>query len=100
MAAISLLNPKAEFARAAEALAVNISAAKGIQDVMKTNLGPKGTMKMYVFDDTHTCSFHSFIYRSICTNFRCLGLGTVLKTKSMIHSWFPVARIPMHEAVS
>ncbi len=49
MAAISLLNPKAEFARAAQALSVNISAAKGIQDVMKTNLGPKGTMKMYVF---------------------------------------------------
>lgn len=48
MAAISLLNPKAEFARAAQALSVNISAAKGIQDVMKTNLGPKGTMKMLV----------------------------------------------------
>ena len=48
MAAISLLNPKAEFARAAQALSVNISAAKGIQDVMKTNLGPKGTMKMSV----------------------------------------------------
>ncbi|XP_038217396.1 T-complex protein 1 subunit zeta [Zerene cesonia] len=48
MAAISLLNPKAEFARAAQALAVNISAAKGIQDVMKTNLGPKGTLKMLV----------------------------------------------------
>lgn len=48
MAAISLLNPKAEFARAAQALAVNISAAKGIQDVMKTNLGPRGTMKMLV----------------------------------------------------
>lgn len=48
MAAISLLNPKAEFARAAQALAINISAAKGIQNVMKTNLGPKGTMKMLV----------------------------------------------------
>ncbi|XP_012234559.1 T-complex protein 1 subunit zeta [Linepithema humile] len=48
MAAISLLNPKAEFARSAQALAVNISAAKGIQDVMRTNLGPKGTMKMLV----------------------------------------------------
>ncbi|XP_074040697.1 chaperonin containing TCP1 subunit 6 [Leptinotarsa decemlineata] len=46
--AISLLNPKAEVARAAQALAVNISAAKGIQDVMKTNLGPKGTVKMLV----------------------------------------------------
>ncbi|XP_074096917.1 chaperonin containing TCP1 subunit 6 [Cotesia typhae] len=48
MAAISLLNPKAEVARASQALAVNISGAKGIQDVMKTNLGPKGTMKMLV----------------------------------------------------
>jgi len=48
MAAISLLNPKAEVARAAQALAVNISAAKGIQDVMKSNLGPRGTMKMLV----------------------------------------------------
>ena len=37
-----MLNPKAEVARAAQALAVNISAAKGIQDVLKTNLGPKG----------------------------------------------------------
>lgn len=48
MASISLLNPKAEFARAAQALAINISAAKGLQDVMRTNLGPKGTVKMYV----------------------------------------------------
>ncbi|XP_075155719.1 chaperonin containing TCP1 subunit 6 [Haematobia irritans] len=48
MASISLLNPKAEFARAANALAINISAAKGLQDVMRTNLGPKGTMKMLV----------------------------------------------------
>lgn len=48
MAAISLLNPKAEVARASQALAVNISGARGIQDVMKTNLGPKGTMKMLV----------------------------------------------------
>jgi len=35
MSAISVLNPKAEVARAAQALAVNISAAKGIQDVLK-----------------------------------------------------------------
>ncbi|ALC49054.1 Tcp-1zeta [Drosophila busckii] len=48
MASISLLNPKAEFARAAQALAINISAAKGLQDVMRTNLGPKGTVKMLV----------------------------------------------------
>ena len=46
MAAIQTLNPKAEFARAAAALQVNTSAAIGLQNVLKTNLGPKGTMKM------------------------------------------------------
>lgn len=46
MSAISTLNPKAEVARAAAALHVNITAARGLQDVLKTNLGPKGTMKM------------------------------------------------------
>lgn len=48
MAAINIVNPKAEFARAAQALQINISAAKGLQEVLKTNLGPKGTMKMLV----------------------------------------------------
>ncbi|XP_063396724.1 T-complex protein 1 subunit zeta-like [Mytilus trossulus] len=48
MSAIKSLNPKAEVARAAQALAVNISAAKGLQDVLKSNLGPKGTLKMLV----------------------------------------------------
>lgn len=48
MSAIHSLNPKAEVAKAAAALAVNISAAKGLQDVLKTNLGPKGTLKMLV----------------------------------------------------
>jgi len=48
MAAISMLNPKAEIARASQALAVNMAGARGIQDVLKTNLGPKGTMKMLV----------------------------------------------------
>lgn len=42
------LNPKAEVARAHAALSVNISAARGLQDVLRTNLGPKGTMKMLV----------------------------------------------------
>jgi T-complex protein 1 subunit zeta len=48
MAAINILNPKAEFARAAQALSINISASRGIAEVMKSNLGPKGTMKMLV----------------------------------------------------
>lgn len=69
MAAISLLNPKAEFARAAQALAVNISAAKGIQDVMKTNLGPKGTMKMYVL--MFTCKFNNCLIIKIILSNLC-----------------------------
>ena len=48
MAAISILNPKAEIARASHSLAINISAAKGLQEILKSNLGPKGTMKMLV----------------------------------------------------
>ncbi|XP_039267908.1 T-complex protein 1 subunit zeta-like [Styela clava] len=48
MSAIKSLNPKAEVARSTQALAINISAAKGLQDVLRTNLGPKGTMKMLV----------------------------------------------------
>lgn len=48
MAAIGILNPKAEYARANEAFMLNLSAARGLQDIMKANLGPKGTMKMLV----------------------------------------------------
>uniref|UniRef100_A0A8B7UDD0 Uncharacterized protein LOC109685288 n=1 Tax=Castor canadensis TaxID=51338 RepID=A0A8B7UDD0_CASCN len=48
MAAVKTLNPKAEVARAQAALSVNISAARGLQEVLRTNLGPKGTMKMLV----------------------------------------------------
>ncbi|EEC11846.1 chaperonin complex component, TCP-1 delta subunit, putative [Ixodes scapularis] len=46
MAAVLTLNPKAEVARHAQALAVNINAARGLQNVLRTNLGPTGTMKM------------------------------------------------------
>ncbi|KAF8571076.1 hypothetical protein P879_04091 [Paragonimus westermani] len=48
MASISILNPKAEFARAQHAFNINFAAARGLYDVLKTNLGPKGTMKMLV----------------------------------------------------
>ncbi|KAH8402062.1 hypothetical protein KR009_009515 [Drosophila setifemur] len=48
MAAISLLNPKSEIARAAQALGINISAATSLQKLMASNLGPKGTTKMLV----------------------------------------------------
>ncbi|XP_059763783.1 T-complex protein 1 subunit zeta-2 [Balaenoptera ricei] len=46
MAAIKAINSKAEVARAQAALSVNICATRGLQDVLRTNLGPKGTMKM------------------------------------------------------
>ena len=44
--AVKALNPKADVARAAQALQLNINGARGLQEVMRTNLGPKGTMKM------------------------------------------------------
>lgn len=48
MSSIQCLNPKAELARHAAALELNISGARGLQDVMRSNLGPKGTLKMLV----------------------------------------------------
>ncbi len=48
MASISMLNPKAEIAKAQNAFKINSSAALGLFEVLKTNLGPKGTMKRYV----------------------------------------------------
>ena len=48
MSAVSLLNPKAESRRRGEALRVNINAGEGLQDVLKSNLGPTGTIKMLV----------------------------------------------------
>lgn len=48
MSAVQQLNPKAAVAKTAEALELNIMAAMGLQSVLRTNLGPKGTMKMLV----------------------------------------------------
>ena len=45
---VKTLNPKAEVMGPAAALFMNINAAKGLYDVMKTNFGPKGTIKMLV----------------------------------------------------
>jgi len=30
---------------------MNINASAGLMEVMKTNLGPKGTIKMYLFSN-------------------------------------------------
>ncbi|CCE88863.1 Piso0_001652 [Millerozyma farinosa CBS 7064] len=45
---IQLLNPRAESLRRSQALQVNIAAAQGLQQVLASNLGPKGTMKLLV----------------------------------------------------
>jgi len=46
--AVQLANPKADVARRGQALQLNINAALGLQDVLRSNLGPKGTIKMLV----------------------------------------------------
>jgi len=43
-----MINPKADLLKKTEALAINIIAAKGLQEVLKSNIGPKGTLKMLV----------------------------------------------------
>lgn len=48
MASVKQLNSKAEVLGRNAALFMNINAAKGLLEVMKTNLGPKGTIKMLV----------------------------------------------------
>ncbi|TFJ82776.1 hypothetical protein NSK_005969 [Nannochloropsis salina CCMP1776] len=47
-AATRLVNPSAEIVSKSQALLVNCSAAKGLQNVLKSNLGPRGTLKMLV----------------------------------------------------
>mmetsp|Transcript_10352 Transcript_10352/g.14526 ORF Transcript_10352/g.14526 Transcript_10352/m.14526 type:complete len:553 (+) Transcript_10352:78-1736(+) len=42
------ISPNAESLSRDQALAVNISAAVGLQNVVKSNLGPRGTLKMLV----------------------------------------------------
>jgi len=48
MSSVQFLNSKAEVLKKVQALAMNITAAMGLQEVMKSNLGPKGTLKMLV----------------------------------------------------
>jgi hypothetical protein len=46
--AAQTVNPGAEVLKAGQASLMNINAARGLQDVLKSNLGPKGTLKMLV----------------------------------------------------
>lgn len=45
---LAYLNPGGMQARKHSALQINIGAGRGLQEVLKTNLGPRGTMKMLV----------------------------------------------------
>ncbi|KAF6125303.1 hypothetical protein HJG60_009811 [Phyllostomus discolor] len=47
VAAVRTLSPQADVAQA-QAVLVNISVACGLQNILRTNLGPKGTMKLLV----------------------------------------------------
>jgi chaperonin GroEL (HSP60 family) len=46
--AANLVNPNAEVVASSQCLLVNVAAARGLQSVVKTNLGPRGTLKMLV----------------------------------------------------
>jgi T-complex protein 1 subunit zeta len=48
MASLQIVNPKADLLKKQAALNMNINAAKGLQEVLKSNIGPKGTQKMLV----------------------------------------------------
>lgn len=48
MSRLQELSPNAEVVSKGAALAVNIAAANGLQNVLKSNLGPRGTLKMLV----------------------------------------------------
>lgn len=43
---VKQINPKAEVTQSGKALEINVHAALGLQTVLKTNLGPRGTIKM------------------------------------------------------
>ena len=51
---LNQINPNAEVSRKDQALMININSARGLQGVLQSNLGPKGTMKM--------CNPYSFFY--------------------------------------
>ncbi|WFD29769.1 T-complex protein 1 subunit zeta [Malassezia sp. CBS 17886] len=48
MSAVELINPRAESVRRVQALQVNIAGAVGLAQVVRSNLGPRGTLKMLV----------------------------------------------------
>jgi T-complex protein 1 subunit zeta len=48
MSSLQFINSKADQLKKNNALNMNINASKGLSEVLKTNIGPKGTLKMLV----------------------------------------------------
>ena len=61
------MNPNAEVARRGQALQMNITAAIGLADVLRSNLGPKGTLKMFV--SCPLCFLATYITFTRCLRF-------------------------------
>ena len=92
MSAIKSVNPQADVIGTRHALMMNINAAKGLADVVKSNLGPRGTMKMSTPHNAHTHSLHtsvtqltSFTHSEMCPLRLCYrlvsGAGLIKVTK-------------------
>jgi T-complex protein 1 subunit zeta len=48
MSSLQMVNAKADQVKKVQALALNINAGTSLKEVLKTNLGPKGTLKMLI----------------------------------------------------
>ena len=73
MSSLQYINPRADLLRKTSALNMNINAAKGLQEVLKSNIGPKGTLKMLV------------------------GGGGQIKITKDGYSWIKIRNVLLHE---
>ncbi len=93
MSNVQYLNPKAEVLKKIQALAMNINAAMGLQDVMKSNLGPKGTLKMYLnifkfFIGLSVVLVKSNSPRMVTSSY------TKCKSNTQLQAWSPGQQLP------
>ncbi len=54
--AVQSISNGAEVSRRGVALAMNINAGKGLQEVLRSNLGPRGTLKMCALRTGFACA--------------------------------------------
>ena len=75
-------NPNAEVMGRQAAIFMNVNAAKGLYDVLRTNLGPRGTIKMLVGgagdvkltkDGNGACFFAFLLFFSLFFSFACVS---------------------------